>query len=166
MNSYLVEGVNLNGGLGDRGESPLGTLASAAETAEGTSIIRDVELRLPLELILEVLQEGVVEVLTTQVSISGSGLDGEDTTADVQERHIEGSSSKIEDEDVLLGLRLTVETIGDSGSGGLVDDTKNIETSNGTSILGGKTLRVVEVGRHAVQEDEPWSTEILVGVRT
>ena len=53
MNSYLVEGVNLNGGLGDRGESPLGTLASAAETAEGTSIIRDVELRLPLELVLD-----------------------------------------------------------------------------------------------------------------
>jgi hypothetical protein len=73
-----------------------------------------------------VLQEGVVEILTTQVSISGSGLDSEDTTADVQERNIESSSSKIEDENVLLSLGLTIKTICNGGSGGLVDDTENI----------------------------------------
>ena len=72
------------------------------------------------------LQEGVIEIFTTQVSISGGGLDSEDTTADVQKRDIESSSSKIEDENVLLSLGLTVKTICNGGSGGLVDDTENI----------------------------------------
>jgi hypothetical protein len=92
-----------------------------------------------------VLKEGVVEVLTTQVGVTGSSLNGENTTADVQQGDIESSSSKIEDKDVLLSLGLTVKTVGDGSSGGLVDDTENIETGDGTSILGSKTLRVVEV---------------------
>lgn len=40
-------------------------------------------LRFPLEFILEVFQEGVVEILTTQVSVTCGGLNCEDTTADV-----------------------------------------------------------------------------------
>jgi hypothetical protein len=79
-----------------------------------------------------VVKEGVVEVLTTKVGVTSGGLDGEDTAGDVEERNIEGTSTKIVDEDVLLGRRLGVETVGDSGSGGLVDDTENIETSDGT----------------------------------
>ena len=43
-----------------------------------------------------------------------------------------------------------VETVSKSSGGGLVDDTENFKTGDGTSILGGKTLRVVEVG---------WDTE-------
>ena len=146
----LVKGVNLDGGLGDGGEGPLGTLARGAETTESAGIIRDVELVLLLELVLEELEEVVVKVLTTKMGVARGGLDGEDTTRDVQEGDIESSSTEIEDEDVLLGLGLTVETVGDGGSGGLVDDTENLETSDGTSILGGETLGVVEVGRDAV----------------
>jgi len=101
-----------------------------------------------------VLQESVVEILTTQVGISSSGLDSEDTTADVQERNIESPSSKIEDENVLLGLGLTIETVCNGGSSGFVDDTENIQTSDGTSIFGGETLRVVEVGRDATSRLE------------
>ena len=46
-----------------------------------------------------------------------------------------------------------VETVSKSSGGGLVDDTENFETGNDTSILGGKTLRVVEVG---------WDTEYSI----
>ena len=41
---------------------------------------------------------------------------------------------------------MAIETVGNGGSGWLVNDTKDLKTSDGTSILGGKTLRVVEVG--------------------
>jgi hypothetical protein len=83
----------------------------------------------------------------TQVSVSSGSLDGEDTTLNVKEGHIESSSTEIVDEDVslLVGLSGT-ETVGDSGGGRLVDDTEDVKTSDGTGILGGLTLVVVEVG--------------------
>ena len=102
-----------------------------------------------LELLLEVVQEVVIEVLTTQVSVTSSGLDGEDTTSDVQEGDIESSSTEIENENILLGAGLTVKTVSNGSGSGLVDDTENIETSDSTGILGSKTLRVVEVSRDA-----------------
>lgn len=144
--THLVEGVDLNCGLGHTGERPLGTLTSGPQTPERTGILRDVELGLALELLLEVLKQVVVEVLTTQVGITGGSLDGEDTTGDIQERDIESSSAQIEDKDVLLRARLTVKTVGDGSSGRLVNDTEDIETSDGTSILGSESLRVVEIG--------------------
>ena len=80
--------------------------------------------------------------------LSGSGLDSEDTTLDVQKGDIESTATKIVDEDVplLLGLSGT-ETVSNSGSGRLVDDTENVEASDGTSVLGSLTLVVIEVGR-------------------
>lgn len=98
------------------------------------------------ELVDEVVDETVVKVLTTQVGITGSCLDLKDTLLDSQEGHIEGTTAKIEDENVSLTLSLLVETVGDGGSRGLVDDTKDVEPSDEAGIFGSLTLRVVEVG--------------------
>jgi hypothetical protein len=38
-----------------------------------------------------------------------------------------------------------VETVGNSGSGGLVDDTEDLEASNSAGILGSLALSVIEV---------------------
>jgi hypothetical protein len=100
---------------------------------------------LALELLDEVVDETVVEVLTTQVSVTSGGLDFEDTLLDGEERNIESSSTEIEDEDVALALDLLVETVGDGGSGGLVDDTEDVHSGDGTGVLGGLTLGVVKV---------------------
>lgn len=89
-----------------------------------------------------------VEVLTTQMGVTSGGLDSEDTTLDVEEGDIEGTTTKIVDEDVALLVGLTsTETVGDGGSGRLVDDTEDVEARDGTGVLGGLTLVVVEVGR-------------------
>ena len=148
--SYLEQGVDLNSGLRNTGESALGTLASTAKTTEGTSILGDVEARFLLEVLLEELQEVVVEILTTKVGVTSGSLHGEDTTSDVEERYIEGSTAEIKNENILLRAGLAVETVGNGGSGRLVDDTKNLETSDGARILGSETLRVVEVGRDTI----------------
>ena len=103
-------------------------------------------LVLAFELINEVVDETVVEVLTTQVSVTGSRLDLEDTLLNSQERDIESTTTEIEDEDVALTLSLLVKTVGNGSSSGLVDDTEDVEAGDETSILGGLTLRVVEVG--------------------
>lgn len=81
------------------------------------------------------------------MSVTGSGLDLEDTLLNGQERDIEGTTTKIEDENVALALDLLVKTVCDGSGGGLVDDTENVEAGNETGILGSLTLGVVEVGR-------------------
>ena len=102
-------------------------------------------LMLSLELIDEVVNETVVEVLTTQVSVTGGGLDLEDARLDGQEGHIKGTTAKIEDEDVALADSLLVKTIGDSSRGGFVDDSENVHSRDGGSILCSLPLRVIEV---------------------
>lgn len=106
-------------------------------------------LVLSLEFSNKVVDETVVEVFTTQVSVTGSGLDFEDTLFNSQERDIEGTTTEIENKNVTLSLSLLVKTVGNSSGGGLVDDTEDVKTGDKTSILGGLTLRVVEVGRNS-----------------
>ena len=51
----------------------------------------------------------------------------------------------IEDKNVLLALALLVQTVRDGSRGGLVDDTEHVESANGSSVLSGLTLGVVEI---------------------
>ena len=93
---------------------------------------------LSLKLLLEVLQKSVIEILSSQMSISRGSLDGEDSTGDGQKRDIESSSSEIENEDEFLLFGFSgsvVESVSDSGGSRLVDDSKNIETSDRSGIL-------------------------------
>jgi hypothetical protein len=78
-------------------------------------------------------------------AVTGGGLDFEDTFFDCQQRHIESTSTEIEDQDVAFAGCLLVGTVGDRGGGGLVDDAENIKISDRASILGGLSLRIVEV---------------------
>jgi hypothetical protein len=148
--THLEEGVDLDGSLGDAGKGALRALASATESSQGAGIAFNVQVVLALELGLEVLQQGIVKVLATQVGVTSRGLDGKDATGDGQERDIESSSSEIENEDVALRLGLSVggiETVGDGGSRRLVDDAEDVQTGNDACVLGRQALRVVEVSR-------------------
>jgi len=102
---------------------------------------------LALELFLEVLKQVGIEILASQVGITSSSLDGEHTTLDVEERDIESSTTEIINQNIslLIGLSGT-ETVSNGGSSWLVDDTEDIETGDGTSILSSLTLVIVEVG--------------------
>jgi hypothetical protein len=142
----LEERVDLNGGLSRRRKSALRTLASRAQTTESTGIGGQILLVFPLEFVNKVVNETIVEVFTTQVSVSGCGLDLEDTLLDCQKGDIEGTTTKIEDEDIALTLDLLVEAVGNGGGSRLVDDTEDVKASNETGVLGSLTLRVVEVG--------------------
>mmetsp|Transcript_19946 Transcript_19946/g.28113 ORF Transcript_19946/g.28113 Transcript_19946/m.28113 type:complete len:145 (-) Transcript_19946:350-784(-) len=69
----------------------------------------------------------------------------EDTIVDCEERHIESTTTQIEYENSLLALCF-VKTVRNGSRSWLVDDSHNVEASDGTSILGGLTLSIVEVG--------------------
>mmetsp|Transcript_20287 Transcript_20287/g.42438 ORF Transcript_20287/g.42438 Transcript_20287/m.42438 type:complete len:128 (-) Transcript_20287:468-851(-) len=102
----------------------------------------------PFEVLEEVINHAVVEILTSQVGVTSRGLHLKDTLLDGEEGNIKGSTTKVENEDVLL-IALLVQTIRDGRSSGLVDDTEHVESRNGTSVLGRLPLRVVKVRRHS-----------------
>jgi len=79
------------------------------------------------------------------VGVSIGGFDFEDTFLNGKKGDIESSTTKIENEDVSLLLLLSVETVSNSGSCWLVDDSENVNSRNGTSILGGLSLSIVEI---------------------
>merc|ERR1719447_2715065 len=81
------------------------------------------------------------------MSVSVGCDDLKDTVVDGEVGDIKGSATKIEHKDVLLAF-LLVHTISDGGGSGLVDDPHHVQASDGSSILGGLPLSVVEVGRH------------------
>jgi hypothetical protein len=155
----LVERIDFNGSLGGGRQGSLGSLASSPQTANGSLVAVDVLLELPLELLNEVVHETVVEVLTTKMGVSTSGLHLEHTTLDGQEGHIECATTQVEDEHVLLSLGSLVQTIGNSGGCGLIDDTEDVQTGDCTSILGGLTLAVIEIGGDYKEKNvNKWST--------
>jgi hypothetical protein len=98
----LEQGIDFNGGLGSRRESTLSTLASSAETTDSTGVGRDILLVLALELLDKVVDETVIEIFTTKMGITSSSLDFEDTIFNGKEGDIEGTTTKIEDEDIAL----------------------------------------------------------------
>ena len=101
---YLEQRIDFDGRLSNAGKCALSTLTSTPQSPESTRVIRDVKLRLPLKLVFEVLQKSVVEILTTQMSVTSSSPDCEDTTSDIQERDIESTSTKIEDENIAFSF--------------------------------------------------------------
>ncbi len=126
------------------GELNLGLLGGLTDTLDGHAVLGEVEAGLLLELADEVLDKDNVEVLTTKVGVTVGRLDLEDALLHLENRDIEGTSTQVEDGN--YGRVVTVETVGERGGSGLVDDTENVKTSDGTGVLGGLTLRVVEVG--------------------
>merc|ERR1712166_1722486 len=128
------------------GEGSLGLFALSSESSERSVVGGDVDLGLLLEFGHAEVDESVIEIFTTEMGVSVGSLDLEDTVLNGEEGDIEGTTTEIEDEHVsFLGV-LFVETVGDSSGGGLVDDSLDGESGNGSGILGGLSLGIVEVG--------------------
>ena len=108
-------------------------------------IATEVFLVLALELLGKVGDETVVEILATEMGVTSCGLHFEDAFLDGEKRNIKCPTAEIEDEDIALASGLLIETVGNGGGGGFVDDTEDVHTGNGSGILGGLTLRIVEV---------------------
>mmetsp|Transcript_3538 Transcript_3538/g.3327 ORF Transcript_3538/g.3327 Transcript_3538/m.3327 type:complete len:252 (-) Transcript_3538:2-757(-) len=79
------------------------------------------------------------------ISVGGKNL--EDSGINGKKGDIEGSSAQIKYEYVGLSSSL-VHTVGNGGSSRLVDNTLNLHSRNGSGILGGLTLGIIEIGRY------------------
>mmetsp|Transcript_11235 Transcript_11235/g.16242 ORF Transcript_11235/g.16242 Transcript_11235/m.16242 type:complete len:159 (+) Transcript_11235:1453-1929(+) len=83
------------------------------------------------------------------MGIPSSGTHFEDSVLDGEQRHIERAPSEIENEHVPLGLALVilpVQTVSNGSRGGLIDNSHHVHSGDGSGVLCGKSLRIVEVG--------------------
>ena len=97
------------------------------------------------------------------MGVAGSGLDLEDTLLNGEKGNIKGTTTQVKDEHVALTLDLLVETVSDSGGGGLVDDAEDVKTGDQTGIFRGLALRVVEVGWDGDDSVVDGATEVGLG---
>ena len=85
----------------------------------------------------------IVEIFSSEMGVSGRSEDFENSILDREKRDIKGTTSEIVHNDLTLGTRL-VQSVGDGGGGGLVDDSKNVEAGDGAGVLGSLSLSVVK----------------------
>ena len=125
------------------GQLNLGLLSGFLQTLHGDLIIAQVDAFRLLELGNQVIHDTLVEVVAAQMGVAGGGQNLDDAVADIQDGHIEGAAAQIVDHDLLL--LLLVQTIGQGGGSGLVDDPLYIQACDLTGILGGLTLGIGKV---------------------
>jgi hypothetical protein len=136
--------LNLGGLLG--GEGTLGLLDLTLQLTHGLLVLGDVNILVLVVLLGQVVDDTLIEILTTEMGITSGSLDLENTFLEGQDGDIESSTSEIVDNDLTFLLASLVESVCKSGSGGFVDNTEDVESGNGSGVLGGGTLGVIEVG--------------------
>jgi len=132
--------------LNDSREVTLGLLNFHLQLLEGSSVLLDVNVVLLLEDLDKMLSDSLVEIFSSEMGISSSGDDFENSIIDSKEGHIESTTSEIEDNNVLFSIFL-VHTVGNSSGSGLVNNTENFHSGDSSSILGSLSLSIVEVSR-------------------
>ena len=132
-------------GLGLEREVLLGLLGRLLEPLQGHLVLAEVDALLLLELVGDVVDQGLVPVVAAEVGVAVGREDLEDAVGHVEDRDVEGAAAQVEDGDLLV--LLLVEPVGQGGGGRLVDDPGHLEAGDLAGVLGGLALAVVEVGR-------------------
>mmetsp|Transcript_2242 Transcript_2242/g.3725 ORF Transcript_2242/g.3725 Transcript_2242/m.3725 type:complete len:111 (+) Transcript_2242:1299-1631(+) len=101
------------------------TLHLTTELLNSAFVLGRIGAMLPLEHLQKVLDDAVVKILATEMSVSTGSNDLENTIVNGEERHVESATAEVEHQDVLLA-RLLVETVGDGSSSRLVDNAHHI----------------------------------------
>ena len=137
--------VNVGGGIG--GELALGLLRRLLETLEGHVVTAQVDPLVLLKFIGDVIDQNLVKIISSEMSIAIGRKHLEEALVHLENRDIEGSSSEIENGDLLTRL-LALEPIRQRRGGRLVDDPLNLQPGDLAGILGRLALRIVEIRRH------------------
>jgi len=98
-----------------------------------------------LELLHTLVHKTLVEVLSSQVGVTSGSLNLEDTVFDGKQGYVEGTATQVIDEDIALTFGLLVQSLCDGCRCGLVDDAQTVESRDLRRVLGGLSLRVVEL---------------------
>ena len=133
----------------------LGFFASFLKTLQGHWVFAEIDAVVFLELIGNVIDEGLVEIVTTEVGVA-VGADDFKNLARVrvtvsaecyfENRDVERTTTKVEHDDLLI-LRF-VQSVGEGSGGRFVDDPSDFKTGDLACVFGGLALSIVKIGRN------------------
>ena len=92
------------------------------------------------------LDQDVVDILSTKMGVAHRGKHGEVAIFDCHDRDVQSPSTEVIYQDLNLVLCPPLKAVGHRGGSWLIDDVLNVETGNGGSILSRLLLLKVEVG--------------------
>ena len=144
------------------GKLDLGLLRRLPQPLQRHLVLRQVHAEAALEVLHQPVDDALVPVVATKVVVAAGRLDLDHAVADVQEGHVEGAATKVEDQD--LGGPLLLQVVGESRRSRLVDDAEHIEAGDRASLLGRLPLRVTEVRRDGDHRVGDLLAEVGLGV--
>lgn len=112
----LKERLNLNAGLVLGRQGPLRLLNFTTQLLDGAVVFAHIFASLLLVKLDEVFHDALIKVFTSKVGVSIGGHNFKHTVVNGQQRDIEGATTEIKHEDVLLAV-LFVQTISNCSSG-------------------------------------------------
>ena len=104
-----------------------------------------VEAFVLLEFLDDPIDDLLVEVIAAEVRIAIGGFHFDDAFTDFEDGNVEGAAAEVVNSDGFIFL--FVQTVGECGSGRLVDDALDVESRDFAGLLGGLALRIVEISR-------------------
>ena len=162
-------------GLGRGAELVLGALGGFLEPLQRHAILAQVDVGRLAEVLRQEIDDALVEVLAAEEGVSVGRLDLEDAGSELQDRDVEGAATEVIDGDLLgaagahRGTRRggaaagLVETVGEGGRGGLVDDAQDVEAGDAARVFRRLALAVVEVGRDSDDRLGHLLAEVVLG---
>ena len=153
-------------GLLAAGQLDLGALGGITQALQRQRILAQVHALVLLELLDQVVDDTLVEILTTEESVAVGGQHFELLLAidfgDLDDRHVKGTAAEVVDRDLAI-TALLVEAVRKCCRSRLVDDALYFQTGDLAGVLGGLALAVVEVGRHGDDRFGDLLAEVVFG---
>ena len=163
-----VRQINL--GLLRGGQLHLGFFRRILQALQCQHIAFQVHSGLALEFGDEKIHERLIKVLAAQEGVAVGGehfkLGVAFHVGDFNDGNVKGSAAEVKDRDFAVGffgVVFLVQSVGEGGGGGLVDDAADIESGDASGVLGGLPLRVVEVGGDGHNRLPHFFAEVIFG---
>jgi len=120
------KGVDFNSGLGGGRQNSLGSLALSSKSSHSSGVLSNINAVFLKEISRAELNQFVIEIFSSEMGVSGSGLNLENSVFNGKKGNIESTTSQIENKNVLFTLSFFVKTVSNSGSSGFVDNSQNV----------------------------------------
>lgn len=151
------EGLDVERSLLVGRKNLLELLGSGEDTADGLGVGEDVNLVFAKELLMKMVEQSLVEVAATKVTVAGGGLDGKLALLELDNGAGVVGVADIDKGDspgLLLGAGKVefCDAPAESGSGGVVDEAEGTEAGNLGGIQDAPALLVGEPGGDAQDE--------------